>query len=147
MTQKLLDKHYQNMISVGDVCKIYSTQDLAAMNSEPNRHGVSEKRKEVIENMRDQVEKAMKKSGGPPLVFDFNTMELLTKRVNSNVTGYINGSDTSEKTARSELWKWYLIFKQLQPDAEVPLNPCKCLHPIWKVYSSEDVQSRLEKYP
>lgn len=143
-TQGLLDEHYRNVRSGGS-CKRYSDQELITVNSNSNRHGVSEKCEEIVENMRDRVVKAMKKSDGPPVVFDDQTMELLTKRVYSNVALYINGSDTPEKTARSELWKWYLIFKQLQPDAEVPLNPCKYLVPISKVSRSKDIQSRLER--
>jgi hypothetical protein len=52
-------------------------------------------------------------------------MALLEQRVDSNVSLYINGSKTNEKTARSELWKWYLIFKKLRPDDEIPINPCR----------------------
>ena len=128
VTQTLLEEHVQNSKLKG-MCKQYSAQELVKINSESNRHGVSRERIEVVKKMREQIEKALKK-GGPPAVFDVNTMELLTKRVDSNVTTYINGSDTPEKTAESELWKWYLIFKQLHPDEEVPLNPCKSLSPV-----------------
>ena len=51
--------------------------------------------------------------------------DVLKQRVDSNVSLYINGSNTTEKIARSQLWRWYLIFKKLRPDDEVPKNPCR----------------------
>ncbi|OAG00174.1 uncharacterized protein CC84DRAFT_1180971 [Paraphaeosphaeria sporulosa] len=99
----VLDEHVENL-KFGGRCGQYSAQDLAVI-------------------MRDLVEMAMKKDGEPPAIFDVHTMELLRGRVYSNFAQHINGSDTREKTAPAELWKWYLIFKQLQPDAKVPWNP------------------------
>ena len=124
-TQELSDQHAKNWTSNG-TCKRYSSQELLKMNSESNRHGVSIERKAHIEMRRPQIKKALIR-GAPPRIFDENTMELLEKRVFSNVVLYINDSDTSEKTARSELWTWYIIFNELHPDEEEPLNPSKQL--------------------
>lgn len=101
-----------------------SSVELEELNREPNGLGISLERKEAIDNLRNCIDKAMKSDTLPPL-HSGETMTLLKRRVDSNVLLYINGSNTSEKTARSQLWKWYLIFKQLRPDDEVPRNPCK----------------------
>jgi hypothetical protein len=101
-----------------------SSVELEELNKEPNRLGISRECKKAIEALRKRIDKETK-GGKPPVLHDDDTMTLLKQRVDSNVWLYINGSNTSEKTARSELWKWYLIFKKLRPDDELPRNPCK----------------------
>jgi hypothetical protein len=127
-------------------CKQYSKEELAKINSEPDRLGLSEEREKIVKDMREQITLESRTGSWPPRVFygfDVDTMELLTKRVDSNVALYLNGSNISEKAARTELWRWYLIFKVLQPDAQVPSNPCKYLFSVSKLFRSKDIQSRL----
>lgn len=93
----------------------------------PNRRGISSQSKDAVEKIREEINR---EKGSPRCEDD--TRILLKERVDSNISLYINGSNTSEQTARSELWKWYLIFKQLRPDDEVPLNPCRVHITIFK---------------
>ena len=101
-----------------------SSAELEELNKEPNRLGISLECKEAIDDLRKSIDKVTK-GDKMPAFYDSETMALLKQRVDSNVLLYINGSNTSEKTARSQLWKWYLIFKKLRPDDEVPKNPCR----------------------
>jgi hypothetical protein len=97
------------------------------MNRIPNRRGISVQGREAVEKIREEINR---EKGSPRCEDD--AMRLLKKRVDSNISLYINGSNTSEQTARSELWKWYLIFKQLRPDDEVPPNPCRVPITVFK---------------
>jgi hypothetical protein len=101
-----------------------SSVELEELNREPNRLGISLECKEAIDDLRKRIEKDTKGDKLPALHND-DIMALLKQRVDSNVLLYINGSKTSEKTARSQLWRWYLIFKKLRPDDEIPRNPCR----------------------
>ncbi|CAN9473488.1 unnamed protein product [Alternaria alternata] len=100
-------------------------------NREPNRLGISLKCEAAVENIRTYIDKEMKGKNLPALrggdveelLKQRVDINVLKQRVDSNVLLYINGSNTNEKTARSELWKWYLIFKKLRPDDELPRNP------------------------
>jgi len=101
-------------------CQILSESELERKNREASCQGISEECKEAVEKIRDDINK-----GKVPTRHDDATMQVLRRRVESNVDRYINGSNTPRKTAISELWKWYLIFKELRPDDEVPMNPCR----------------------
>ncbi|CAN9192164.1 unnamed protein product [Alternaria alternata] len=105
-----------------EVRYLWNSVELEELNREPNRLGISRECKKAIKVLRNRIDKETK-GGKPPAFHDDDTMTLLKQRVDSNVSLYINGSDASEKTARSELWKWYLIFKKLRPDDELPRNP------------------------
>jgi hypothetical protein len=105
-------------------CRTLSSVELEDLNREPKTLGISLDCKEAIDDLRNRIDKEMKVNKVPAL-YNSETMTLLKQRVESNLLLYINGSQTSEKTARSQLWKWYLIFKHLRPDDKVPKNPCK----------------------
>ncbi|CAN9164736.1 unnamed protein product [Alternaria sp. RS040] len=105
--------------------------NLEEFNREPNKLGISLECEAAVEKIRTYINKETKGDKLP--VFRDGDIEKLLKsrvdinalkqRVDSNVLLYINGSNTNEGTARSELWKWYLIFKKLRPDDELPRNP------------------------
>ncbi|RYO11928.1 hypothetical protein AA0111_g12693 [Alternaria arborescens] len=115
LTEELLEEHH-------GTCRKLIPLELEELNRIPNRLGISRECKKAIEVLRKRIEKETK-GGKPPALHDDDTMTLLEQRVDSNVSLYINGSNASEKTARSELWKWYFIFKKLRPDDELPRNP------------------------
>jgi len=121
LTQQLLEDHVRDIAPQGP-CRVLSSVELEDFNREPNRLGISLECKETIDDLRKRIEKETKGDKMPAL-HDSETMALLKQRVDSNVLLYINGSNTNERTARSELWKWYLIFKRLRPDDELPRNP------------------------
>ncbi|ORY11511.1 hypothetical protein BCR34DRAFT_601295 [Clohesyomyces aquaticus] len=107
------------------VCVDHSPEELQLLNRRANSMGITELRKAEIDTIRKQT-----KNGRAPRIYDDSTMELLKGRVESNVSNYINGSDITEKAARTELWKWYIIFRQLRPDDEVPTNPFTSKRPV-----------------
>ncbi|CAN9182537.1 unnamed protein product [Alternaria alternata] len=107
------------------------SDELEEFNREPNRRGISLECKDAIEKIRNYIDKETR-GNKLPVLRDGDIEKLLKQRVDinalkqrvdSNVLLYINGSNTNERTARSELWKWYLIFKRLRPDDELPRNP------------------------
>lgn len=107
------------------VCVEHSLEELQELNRRPNSLGITEQRKVAIDSIRAKI-----RNGKVPHIYDDDTMALLNQRVESNILLYINGSDITEKAARTELWKWYIIFKQLRPDDEVPLNPFTSKCPV-----------------
>ena len=118
-----MEEHVRGVIP----CQTLSSVELEEFNREPNTLGISLECKKAIDHLRNRVDKEMKVNK-VPVLYDGETMALLRQRVESNLLLYINGSQTSEKTARSQLWKWYFIFKHLRPDDEIPRNPCEfCL--------------------
>jgi len=139
LTKKSLEEHIQNNRLQDRVCQKLSALELEEKNWEPNRHGISIERKEAIDKIRDEISK-----GKVPRHYDNNTMAMLKQRVESNVSLYVNGSDTSEGTAKSELWKWYLIFKQLRPDDEVPMNPCRFHLTVFKLSGANISSSHVK---
>jgi hypothetical protein len=130
LTQQSLEEHVENVARQG-LCRALSDVELEEYNREPNRRGISLECKNAIEKIRKYIEKEMKGDKLPALregdieklLKQRVDINVLKQRVDSNLLLYINGSNTSEKTARSELWKWYLIFKKLRPDDEFPINP------------------------
>lgn len=101
------------------VCIEHSLEELEDLNRRPKSLGITEQKKEDIDKIRAKI-----KNGKVPHIYDDDTMELLKQRVESNILLYINESNMTHKAARTDLWKYYIIFKQLRPDSEVPLNPC-----------------------
>jgi hypothetical protein len=131
LTQQILEEHIENVARRG-LCRAPSDVEQEDFNREPNRLGISLECEIAVEKIRTYIDKEMKGKKLPVLRDDDieNLLEqrvdinVLKQRVDSNVLLYINGSsNTNEKTARSELWKWYLIFKKLRPDDELPRNP------------------------
>ena len=113
-------------------------------NSEPNSLGISVQCGKDVEKIRSDIDKQLKKGNDVSGFHDEPTMAILKKRMESNVALYINGSDAKEKTARSELWKWYLIFKKLRPSDEIPLNPCEIHFPVLSISASNVLSSRFK---
>lgn len=129
-TQQLLEEHVRDIAPQGP-CRALSDVELKECNWEPNRRGISRECKVAIEKIRKYIEKETRKDrlrvlrdGEIEKLLEQRVdINVLKQRVDSNVSLYINGSNTNERTARSELWKWYLIFKKLRPDDELPENP------------------------
>lgn len=116
-----MEEHVRDIAPQGP-CRVLSSVELEDFNGKPNRLGISLECKEAVDDLRKRIEKETK-GDKMPAFYNSDTMTLLKQRVDSNVLLYINGSNTSEKTARSQLWRWYLIFKKLRPDDELPRNP------------------------
>jgi hypothetical protein len=129
-TQQLLEEHVHN-VAPQELCRALSDVELEEFNREPNRRGISLECKDAIEKIRNYIDKetrgnklpVLRDGGIEKLLKQRVDINALKQRVDSNVLLYINGSNTNERTARSELWKWYLIFKRLRPDDELPRNP------------------------
>lgn len=130
LTQQLLGEHVDKSKRQGG-CRALSDAELKEFNREPNRLGISLECEDAVEKIRNYINKGMRGKKLPAfrdgdiekLLNQRVDVNVLNQRVDSNVLLYINGSNTNEKTARSELWKWYLIFKKLRPDDELPRNP------------------------
>jgi hypothetical protein len=130
LTKQLLAEHIENVARRG-LCRAPSDVEQEDFNREPNRLGISLECEDAVEEIRTYIDKEMKGKKLPALrggdieklLSQRVDINVLNQRVDSNVLLYINGSYINEKTARSELWKWYLIFKKLRPDDELPENP------------------------
>jgi hypothetical protein len=115
----LAEAHFESVRQkVPSVYVKHSPEELQELNRRPNSLGITEQRKVDIDAMRGKI-----KNGKAPLIYN-DTMILLELRVESNIQLYFNGSNITAKAAKTELKKWYIIFKQLRPNDEVPLNPC-----------------------
>jgi hypothetical protein len=120
----LAEAHFESVRQkVLGVCVKHNPEELQELNRRPNSLGITEERKVYIDAIRGKI-----KNGKVKRIYNDDTMALLELRVENNIQLYINGSNLTEKAARTELWKWYIIFKELRPDDEVPLNPCK----LWR---------------
>jgi hypothetical protein len=130
LIQQNLEEHVENVARQG-LCRALSDVELEDFNREPNRLGISLECEAAVEKIRTYIDKETKGRKLPvlrdgeieKLLNQRVDINVLNQRVDSNVLLYINGSNTNEKTARSELWKWYLIFKKLRPDDDLPRDP------------------------
>lgn len=120
-SQKSLDAHIDaRRNGMPGVCITHSDEDLIRLNRHPQTLGLSEKMKEDIDKLRSKLTLS-----NLPKYCDEPTLKSIRSRVESNLHLYMNGSSITESSARLELWKWYIIFKRLRPDDEIPSNPCQ----------------------
>ena len=88
-----------------DPCTLLSKQEILGCNLALEASGISERCVQGVEHIRRDVDRQLKNGNAVSGLHDATTMEMLKQRVEANIRLYVNGSITTENTARTELKK------------------------------------------